>query len=144
MNNRRQPAIFVADSLGLDFLNTVATPPDKRVDWIDCGDGLLDWLEQARLVPAAALKALRAQEMPGEFDGVATQARNLREWIRPFVMARRGRELGADDLRELEPLSRLLARVSLGEQLGRELTPGSPESATRLGTRRPPGIRYRT
>ncbi len=88
-----------------------------KVDWIDCGDGLLDWLEQARLVPAEALKALRAQAMPGEFDGVATHARNLREWFRAFVMARRGRELDADDLRELELLNRLLARDERFDQI---------------------------
>ena len=110
MNNHKQPAIFISGSLGLDFLNTLATPVDEQVDWIDDGDGLLAWLEQARLVPAKALKALKAQAMPGEFDGVAAQARNLREWFRGFVMARRGRRLGADDLRELEPLNRLLDR----------------------------------
>jgi predicted RNA-binding Zn ribbon-like protein len=117
MNNHRQPAIFVADSPGLDFLNTVATPLDKRVDWIDCGDGLLAWLEQSRLAPADVLKALRAQAMPGEFDGVAAQARKLREWFRAFVMSRRGRKLGADDMRELEPLNRLLARDERFDQI---------------------------
>ena len=43
----RSPAIFVADALGLDFLNSVATPVDEEVDWISDGDGLLAWLEQA-------------------------------------------------------------------------------------------------
>ena len=110
MSTRRQPAIFITGSLGLDFLNTLATPVDEPVDWIDDGDGLLAWLEQARLVPVKALKALKARAMPGEFDGVAAQARNLREWFRGFVMTRRGRRLGGDDLRELEPLNRLLER----------------------------------
>ncbi len=84
---------------------------------LHCGDGLLDWLEQARIVPAEALKALRAQAMPDEFDGVAAQARNLREWFRAFVMARRGRKLGADDLRELETLNRVLARDERFDQI---------------------------
>jgi predicted RNA-binding Zn ribbon-like protein len=117
MKNHRQPAIFVADSLGLDFLNTVATPLDEPVDWIDCGDGLLAWLEQARLAPAEILKTLKAQAMPGEFDSVANQARKLREWFRAFVMARMGRRLRADDMRELEPLNRLLARDERFEQI---------------------------
>ena len=38
------PAIFLADSPGLDFLNSVATPVDTPVDWIADGEGLLDWL----------------------------------------------------------------------------------------------------
>jgi predicted RNA-binding Zn ribbon-like protein len=110
MAHRRPPAIFVADALGLDFLNSVATPVDTEIDWIDDGDGLLAWLKQAHLVPAEALKTLRAQAMPGEFDNVAAQARSLRQWFRGFVQERKGRPLGPKDLRELEPLNRLLER----------------------------------
>lgn len=83
---------------------------DTEVDWIDDGDGFLAWLEQARLVPAAAVETLRAQAMPGEFDNVAAQARSLREWFRGFVRERRGRPLAPGALRELEPLNRLLER----------------------------------
>ena len=56
--SRRPPALFVGDALGLDFLNSIATPIDTPVDWIDDGEGLLSWLEQARLVPADALKSI--------------------------------------------------------------------------------------
>ena len=42
------PAIFVGDAVGLDFLNSIATPVDRAIDWIDDGEGLLRWLEQAR------------------------------------------------------------------------------------------------
>ena len=66
---------------------------DKQVDWIDDGDGLLAWLEQARLVPAKVVKVLKSQAMPGEIDGVAARARNLREWFRAFVKARSGKRL---------------------------------------------------
>src|SRR4051794_12088689 len=108
MSIHRPPAMFVSGSLGLDFLNTLATPVDTQVDWIDDGDGLLSWLEQAQLVPAKALKEMKTLAMPGEFEAVAAQARSLREWFRGFVRARSGRRLGADDLRDLEPLNRLL------------------------------------
>src|SRR3954451_6707998 len=110
MSTHRPPAFFISGSLGLDFLNTLATPVDTPVDWIDDGDGLLSWLEQAQLVPPEALESLKARAMPGEFDAVAAEARSLREWFRGFVRARSGRRLGADDLRELEPLNRLLDR----------------------------------
>ena len=110
MSTQKPPAFFISGSLGLDFLNTLATPVDAQVDWIDDGDGLLAWLEQAGLVPAEDLKALKARAIPGEFDAVAAQARSLREWFRGFVRERSGRRLGADDLRELEPLNRLLDR----------------------------------
>jgi predicted RNA-binding Zn ribbon-like protein len=102
--------MFIADALGLDFLNSVATPVDTEIDWIDDGEGLLAWLDQADLVPAEVLRALRTQAMPGELDGVAAQARSLREWFRAFVRERRARPLRPADLRKLGPLNRLLER----------------------------------
>jgi len=107
---QRPPAIFVGDATGLDFLNSVATPVDTAIDWIDDGEGLLNWLEQARLVPADALRNLRAQALPGELDKVAAQARSLREWFRGFVRRHKGRPLTGKALAELEPLNRLLGR----------------------------------
>ena len=86
----RPPAVSVGGAPGLDFLNSVATPVDTPVDWIDNGEGLLSWLEQAQLVPTEALNSLRADALPGELDKVADQARTLREWFRGFVRSTRG------------------------------------------------------
>ena len=94
----------------MDFLNSVATPLDREIDWIDSGEGLLAWLAQAQLVPTDELEALRAQATPGELDSVAAQARSLREWFRDFVHRHRGRPLMAKDLAALGPLNRLLER----------------------------------
>ena len=107
---RRPPAIFLGGAPGLDFLNSIATPLDTPVDWIDDGEGLLSWLEQAGLLPAGALETIRAHALPGELDTVADRARNLREWFRGFVRAHRGHPLRAGSLAELEPLNRLLER----------------------------------
>jgi predicted RNA-binding Zn ribbon-like protein len=107
---QRPPAIFIADSLGLDFLNSIATPVDTPVDWLDSGDGFVRWLVQARLVPADVLDELKARAMPGEMDKVADQARALREWFRGFVRKHMGRPLTPRTLHELAPLNRLLER----------------------------------
>jgi predicted RNA-binding Zn ribbon-like protein len=115
----RPPAIFIADSLGLDFLNSVATPVDTPVDWLDSGDGLLKWLAQAKLVPASALDELKARAMPGELDNVADQARALREWFRGFVRKHMGRPLTPKALRELGPLNKLLERDEAFSQISR-------------------------
>jgi predicted RNA-binding Zn ribbon-like protein len=104
------PAILVADSLGLDFLNSVATPVDVPVDWIDDGEGLLAWLDQTQLVPRTTLEAIRDRAMPGELDKVAAQARNLREWFRSFVRQHKGTPLTAAALGQLDPLNLLLER----------------------------------
>jgi predicted RNA-binding Zn ribbon-like protein len=113
------PAIFIADSLGLDFLNSVATPVDTPVDWLGSGDGLLRWLAQARLVPADALNELRARAMPDELDKLADQARALREWFRGFVRKHKGRPLPPKALQELGPLNKLLQRDETFSQISR-------------------------
>jgi predicted RNA-binding Zn ribbon-like protein len=131
VSDHRPPAIFIADAVGLDFLNSVATPSGTEIDWIADGDGLLAWLDQAELVPTEVLETLRAQAMPGEMDHVAAQARSLREWFRRFVNERKGRPVRSEDARELEPLNQLLAR---DEQFVR-LVAGGPAGLNRLELR---------
>lgn len=104
------PAMFVADSLGLDFINSIATPVDTPVDWIGDGDGLLRWLTQANLVPSDVLEDVKSHAAAGELDDLADQARALREWFRGFVRKHMGRPLTQRALKELEPLNRLLER----------------------------------
>jgi len=111
--------MFIADSLGLDFLNSVATPVDAPIDWLESGDGLLEWLDQAKLVPAIALDTVKERAMPGELDKVADQARDLREWFRSFVQKHMGRPLPPKALRELGPLNRLLERDETFSQISR-------------------------
>ncbi|MFA6116999.1 MAG: ABATE domain-containing protein [Sphingomonas sp.] len=103
-------AIFIADAPGIDFLNSVATPVDRPVDWIGDGQGLVDWLRQAGLVPGEQLDSIAARAMPGELDRVADQARDLREWFRGFLKSHMGRPLDPATLKELAPLNRLLER----------------------------------
>lgn len=104
------PALFLADSLGLDFLNSVATPVDTPIDWLEDGEGLLGWLQQAHLVPEEVLRSARERAIPGEIDRLAGQARALREWFRTFVREHKGRPLQASDLMALDPLNELLKR----------------------------------
>jgi predicted RNA-binding Zn ribbon-like protein len=106
----RSPAFFIADSLGLDFLNSIATPVDRPIDWLDSGAGLVAWLAQAELVPPQALNALIRQARPRELDEVAKQARTLREWFRGFVRQHMGRPVTPKAIRELKPLNALLER----------------------------------
>jgi predicted RNA-binding Zn ribbon-like protein len=107
---QRTPAIFIAGAPALDFLNSVATPVDVPVEWLDDGEGLLAWLRQAQLVPALVLKEVREQSSPSQLDRVAAQARSLREWFRGFVEKERGGTLSRDALKRLERLNRLLER----------------------------------
>jgi predicted RNA-binding Zn ribbon-like protein len=115
------PAILVGDSPGLDFLNSVASPLDTPVDWIGDGEGLLNWLEQAQLVPGGVLADIRAHARPGQLDAVADQARVLRNWFAGFVRQHKGRPLGPDAIAQLAPLNQLLAR----DEAFRRIVPAS-------------------
>ena len=126
--DHRPPALFVADAVGLDFLNTIATPADKTVEWLASGEDLLAWLGEAGLLTAEDAAQVRALALPGELDAVAVEARGLREWFRSFVLAHEGRPLTADTLAELEPLNRLLER---DEAHGAVVSPGGPQAAGR-------------
>jgi hypothetical protein len=66
MSDYKQPAIFIAGSLGLDFLNTLATPVDELVDWIDDGDGLFAWLEPTEGVTAGRSPDYQLQVEPAQ------------------------------------------------------------------------------
>jgi predicted RNA-binding Zn ribbon-like protein len=106
----RPPAMFIAGDPALDFLNSIATPFDTVVEWLADGDDLIDWLERAQLVPADAIGTIRARCSKRELDTVAAQARALREWLRGFIGAHRGRSLGREVVRELKLLNRILER----------------------------------
>ena len=92
------PAIFIADSRGLDFLNSVATPVDTPVDWIADGEGLMDWLAQANFVPAKVLTKSRRGRSRASSTSVAGKARELREWCRGFVRKHMGKPLKPEAL----------------------------------------------
>src|SRR5262245_56511647 len=131
----RPPAIFVGDAPGLDFLNSIATPVDTPIDWIGDGAGLLDWLEEAQLVPPVTLKGIRTRASAAELDAVAEEARRLREWFRGFVRRHKGQPLSAADLAQLAPLNRLLERDDTFRRIvatsAREDVPFSVESMRR-------------
>lgn len=110
MNEDRPPLMFLADATGLDYLNSVGTPTDHKVEWLGSGEDLLKWLEQAKLVPSDVLQKLRETAGPDELDAIAIQARSLREWFRKFVVAYKGKPIPAEAIQGLEPLNKLLAR----------------------------------
>jgi predicted RNA-binding Zn ribbon-like protein len=110
MTPSRPPPFFIADNLGLDFLNSIAVPVDAKVEWLASGEDLLAWLELAGLVPGDVLDTFRRKTAPRELDAIAAQARTLRDWFKKFVYKRMGRPLEASALRRLELLNQLLAR----------------------------------
>ena len=130
------PANFVADNLGLDFLNSIASPVDVPVEWLGSGAAFVAWLRQAELVPDPVLEAMTEKALPGELDAVAGQARALREWFRKFVHKHRGKPLPRAALKELEPINRILIRDARHTEIvPAKMTPESPGPFTLLEKR---------
>lgn len=133
MSNIRPDPIFVADAKGIDFLNSIATPVDVPVEWLGSGEDLLAWLKEAEIVPAGVLNEFRSSAMPGELDGVAAQARSLREWFRRFVEAHKGKPLKPNALQQIQPLNHILERDEIFGQV--VLSEGDHESDGPSGLR---------
>ena len=106
----RPAPFFIADDRALDFLNTLARPWGDEIEWLNCGRDLLDWLEQAGMVPTAVLTRFREETNMVECDAIAVQARDLREWFRAFVSTHAGQPLNSSALSELNGLNHLLAQ----------------------------------
>lgn len=134
----RPVPFFVADNRALDFLNSVATPSGSEIEWLSNGSDLLDWLEQAELVPAADVNQFREMDELEARDAVAAQARELRDWLRGFVTAHAGRSLDTSVLGELDVINGLLARDNSYRQVvARNLSDqGADTAATLLRWRR--------
>jgi predicted RNA-binding Zn ribbon-like protein len=121
----RPPPLFIAGARALDFLNSIATPIDRRVEWLNCGDDLLAWLRAAALAPPEVLSSMRRTTPATELDDIASRARALREWFRGFVQKHKGKRLRSAALKELAPLNRLLERdQEYGQIVLRELHGG--------------------
>ena len=72
----KRPAPFlIADARALDFLNSLATPVDTPVEWIESGQDLLSWLAAAGLISPSVRAGFQKGAVPGELDAVAAQAR---------------------------------------------------------------------
>jgi predicted RNA-binding Zn ribbon-like protein len=104
----RPPPFFVGDHLALDFLNTTGTPRGELIEWLGDGNDLVDWLEQAGSINALTSAMVREWGKPA-LDEVAWQAREFRQWLRAFVVARMGKPLRAT-VAAVAPLNELLAR----------------------------------
>jgi predicted RNA-binding Zn ribbon-like protein len=105
----RPAPFFVGEHPAIDLLNTVATPAGTTFDWLTDGADLIAWLEQAALIDPATASEFRKRN-PRELDGLAKEARALREGLRQFVKRHAGKPLKPGALKELEGVNELLAR----------------------------------
>ena len=105
----RPDPILLGGHLALDFLNSIATPVDTPVEWLDNGAGLIDWLVKSGALREEQLGECRHRYSPKALDGIATEARAFREWLRAELKKRLGPSSSRMTEKELRPLNELLA-----------------------------------
>ena len=123
MTEPRPAPFFIGDDPALDFLNSVAAPWGTEIEWLACGEDLVAWLEQARLLPKSVSVQFGARKGTRSLDAATSQARELREWFRAFVRKHAGAPLGKAALRELAPLNELLE----GDEAYRQIAIAEPD-----------------
>jgi hypothetical protein len=78
-------ALFLAGHPALDFLNTSLAPKGEPIELIGDGRSFVDWLVRANLLePGSASKALQRFDTE-TLDGVAADARKLRDWAGVWI-----------------------------------------------------------
>jgi predicted RNA-binding Zn ribbon-like protein len=105
----RPPPFFIGDHPALDFLNSIATPKDVPVEWLQNGRDLVDWLEQASLITADVAARFRTSRDRQALDIAAERARVFRDWLRGFISRHLAKPITAGAARALGPLNELLA-----------------------------------
>ncbi len=81
----RPDALFVGESVALDFLNSIAAPKTTIYDWLETGADILEWMVQAGLCRPEELALLKAETGSVELEQVAQDIRRFRETFRAFI-----------------------------------------------------------
>lgn len=136
MQSSLPPAIFIAGSPGLDFLNSLARPVDEVVDWLANGSEFLSWMQQAALLTVDEIALVKSNMSPQELNRVAAKARGLRDWLRDFVVTHMGRPLKASALTHLGPLNQLLET----DEIFWSLAPGRASSSKQAAAEASPAV----
>lgn len=116
MTTSAPPPLFVAGHPAVDFLNTAYAPGGQRIEALDDGRALLDWMTGAQLLTEEESAVLQRRFSRKALDATAHEARTVREWARTWLTAWRANP-ARDSSEEIEVLNKLLAR----EEREREL-----------------------
>lgn len=112
-------APFIGGHSAIDFLNTSFTPHGTVVETLVDGRALLDWLVAAELLDAAASARLARKLGAKTLDGVAADARKLRDSTRAWLL-RWVKKPTADYEPEIEALNNVLSGANFHHELRKQ------------------------
>src|SRR5262245_38230859 len=121
----RPPPFFVGVHLGLDFLNSTATPAGVRTERLRDGADLLDWLVRARVIDEGVAGGFRV--------------RPLTRW-RPRPVGS-GRGCGGSSIGTRGTARRNPVQVQYRGEAGRDQPHRAPPRRVNLVSRQLPGAR---
>src|SRR5688572_3342875 len=101
--------VFLGSHPALDFLNTSFSPQGGSIEVIGDGRAFLEWLVAAGMLDADASAKLGRRFGVKALDGVAAEARKVRDWAREWLARWRERPSANYEV-EIEQLNRLLMK----------------------------------
>ena len=111
LTNLPKPSTRVSSELLVsDFLNATDWSWQGKAKPNCDNDKLLQWMEEAELVPTDTIQTMRTKAAPGELGAVTVQAKALGTWFRAFVDDFKGKPLPPNVIQHLQPLNRILQR----------------------------------
>lgn len=116
MSDTAPQTLFLAGHPAIDFLNSAYAPGGQQIETIVDGRALLEWLVGARLLGEDESAAVQRRFSRKALDGVAREARAVREWARTWLAAWRANP-GRDYSDEIAELNKLLAREDREREL---------------------------
>ena len=86
LTNLPKPSAGVnSELLVLDFLNAIDWSWRDKAEPNCDNEKLLQWMEEAELVPADTIRTMRTKATPGELEAVTVQAKALGSWFRAWT-----------------------------------------------------------
>jgi predicted RNA-binding Zn ribbon-like protein len=116
MSDPAPTTLFLAGHPAIDFLNSAYAPGGQLIETLVDGRALLDWMVGAKLLSAEEAAALQRRFTRKALDGVAQEARSVREWARTWLAAWRANP-ARDYSDEIAELNKLLAREDREREL---------------------------
>lgn len=108
--------LFVGHHPAIDFLNTTLAPHGEPIETIGDGKAYLKWLVAVNLLDQPRASRLTRRLGAKALDGVAAEARRVREWGRAWFVRWRAHPQG-DYGDEIAILNKLLSRQRLSREV---------------------------
>lgn len=118
LHTSRPEPFFIADNAALDFLNSVAAPWGKHIEWIENGQDLVDWLQKSNMISMDDANILKKKYSEKSLDDAADKARKLRDWFRILIVENAHKPIKTIDLSQLDTLNAILATEQSYRQIG--------------------------